>query len=125
MKHKSILFILFSALLMSSCYYDNKEELYPELENDCDVTVHDYTNGVQPILANNCLGCHSSSSAPIAGGNIDLEGYTNVKAAAESGQLLGSIKHESGYSPMPKGGGKIDDCSILVIEEWIANNFPE
>jgi mono/diheme cytochrome c family protein len=125
MKIKYILIFLFFAGLISSCYYDNKEELYPTLPGSCDTTLFDYSTAVQSILANNCYACHSSGAAASSGGNIVLEGYSQAKTVAEDGRLLGSIAHASGYSAMPKGGAKLDDCSLLVIEKWIENNFPE
>ncbi|MCF8374593.1 MAG: hypothetical protein K9H64_23445 [Bacteroidales bacterium] len=125
MKIRYIILIAFSALLINSCYYDTKEELYPQLFSACDTAQYDYTNAIQPLISNNCFGCHSNSSASAYGNNISLEGYSNVKSVAESGKLIGALKGLAGYSPMPKNSGSLDNCSIIVIEKWIANNYPE
>ena len=107
------------ALSFSSCYYDNEEELYPSVIS-CDTITVTYSNSVVPILTASCNGCHSSSSAQ---GGIILDTYAKASQYANSGLLYGVISHTSG-SPMPKGGAKIDDCSIAKIKKWAAAGAP-
>jgi len=38
--------------------------------------------------------------------------------------LMGTIKHESGWSPMPKNGNKLSDCKIQKIDRWILDGTP-
>lgn len=117
-----ILSVYFVALLMlglSSCYYDVEEELYTS--TGCDYTNISYTATVLPILIDNCLSCHSNASNS---GNISLEGYDKVKTYVDNGELLGSIKHASGYSPMPKNLAPLLDCEITKIEYWINQGAP-
>ena len=106
-------------MLLQSCYYDSVEELYPN-PVECDTTNVSYANDVWPIIESNCLSCHSGASPS---GNISLTNYDQIVAVANSGQLLGAIKHESGYSPMPKGG-KLSNCDILTIEAWVNEGTP-
>ena len=80
-----------------------------------------YSFTIKPVLQSNCYTCHSNANASGFGANIRLEDYNDVKAVSDDGRLLGSIRHESGYSPMPKGGSKLSDCTILQIEIWIEN----
>ena len=101
-------------VLLSSCYYDVAEELYPE-KPVCDTTNVSFTDHVFPIINTNCTSCHGGQ-APA--GNIRLENYNDISAAANNGSLLGVIRHEQGWSPMPKGGGKLNDCDITKIEIW-------
>ena len=119
---KRILFLLIGlfALSMQSCYYDNEEELYPQITNGCDTTNVTYSNHVSKIISSRCLGCHSDASYVNYGGGVQLEGYNNVKSSAENGGLIGSITHDPGYSAMPKGASKMDDCKIEQIKIWIA-----
>ena len=107
------------ALSFSSCYYDNEEELYPSVIT-CDTITVTYSNSVVPILTASCNGCHSSSSAQ---GGIILDTYAKASQYANSGLLYGVISHTSGL-PMPKGGAKIDDCSIAKIKKWAAAGAP-
>ena len=88
------------ALLCLTCYYDNEEYLYPELNNTCDTTSVTFSGTISVILGNNCLSCHSNSTAANFGNNIQLEDWANVKSRSLA--VLGSIKHESGFSPDAK-----------------------
>lgn len=107
-------------VFMQSCYYDVEDELYPQAA-PCDTTNVTYSNTVWPIINSNCTSCHSGS-APA--GNIRLEDYNDISAAANNGSFLGVIKHEPGWSPMPKGGGKLNDCEIAQIETWVNQGAP-
>jgi hypothetical protein len=107
-------------VLLSSCYYDVAEELYPE-KPDCDTTSVTFSNDIMPIINSNCTSCHSGQAAA---GNIKLENYNDISAAANNGSLLGVIRHEQGWSPMPKGGGKLNDCDIAKIETWVDQGTP-
>jgi cytochrome c5 len=110
-----------SGVLLSRCYYDSEEYLFPETGNNCDTANASYSLSVFPILDNKCLTCHSNASAAALGGNVKLENYADVKARADDGKLIGTITHASGFVPMPMGGSKLDDCSISVIQKWIDN----
>jgi len=49
--------------MFGSCYYDNEENLYPELQQDCDTSNINFAGGIQPMLAANCFSCHSNANA--------------------------------------------------------------
>ncbi len=115
-KLKIFLVILFISIL-SGCYYDNSEELYPS--NGCDVLNMSYSNDIIPILTNNgCLGCHNDVAT------LDLNGYDDIKKYVDNGILIGSIKHNTGFRPMPEGSVKMNQCLIDKIESWINNGAP-
>ncbi len=95
-----------------SCSNDNEEEYYGQAE--CDTLNVSFSQIIDPIVERNCKSCHFSGN----GTGVTLASYEDIKGAAENGSLLGAIKHETGYSPMPKGG-KLDDCTIQKIEAWI------
>jgi hypothetical protein len=111
-------------ITVSSCYYDSEEYLYPQTSNQCDTTNVTYANSVVPVLQNYCLSCHSNSTAASFGGNIKLEDYPDVKARADDHRLLGSVAHESGYSPMPSGAPQLDNCKITTIRIWVNAGAP-
>jgi hypothetical protein len=107
--------IVILSLLLTGCYYDKEEELYGVV--NCDTSNVNYSATITGILNNyGCTGCHSGNAPS---GNIGLQDFTSVKNAAQSGKLLGAIQHNSGFSPMPKGGGKMSDCDINKIKAWI------
>ena len=115
MNHQKIVFSLLIALLaFSSCYYDVEEEIYPTTE--CETTGVTYSAVVLPIIDRNCYACHDAANNF---GGITLEGYDLLKRFVDDGSLLGGIRHESGFSPMPKNRAQLLDCEIAKIEAWI------
>lgn len=117
-KKVSILFVVsIVVLLTAGCYYDSEEALFPILPGSCDTSSVSYSTDIAPLMNDYCLLCHSTSAAPSLGNNISLEGYSDFAAQAE--RVLSSISHEQGFSPMPKGGGKLTDCSIDKVTAWI------
>lgn len=106
-------------LFAASCYYDNAEELYPV--EDCDLSNVTYGASVAPIIDRQCLNCHS---AAVSFGNVTLETYADIKQYVDNGKLLSSIKHDGSSSPMPKGGDKLSDCNINIIQTWVEAGAP-
>ena len=106
-------------ICLTTCYYDNEENLYPELGPNCDLKIVTYTLTVKPILQSNCLSCHSNAAAAASGGGIRLENYTDLKTYVTNGKFYGSVSHSAGYSAMPKGGGMLDNCSLQKLKKWI------
>lgn len=100
-----------------SCSNDNYEEFYGD--NACDTLNVSFSEVIDPIMTRNCKTCHFQGN----GTGVTLVSYEDIKASAENGSLLGSIKHEQGWSPMPQGG-KMDDCTISKIEAWVNNGTP-
>jgi hypothetical protein len=115
---KRIFGILILMILIGSCYYDKEELLYPVDLNSCDTSNVSYSSGVSPLLSQYCLMCHGANYTT-SGGGVNLNDYANVKTYVDNGKLMGSIKHETGFSPMPKGGGMMNDCIIAIFESWI------
>lgn len=119
-----IINIIIVIAVACSCVYHNEEDDYPQ-PGSCDTVNVTFSSSVQPVLQQNCLSCHSNNTASSLGGNIKLEDYQDVKLRADDGSLLGTISHESGYSSMPRGAPKLDDCTISIIEIWINSNSPD
>ncbi len=106
-------------LAFQSCYYDNEEYLYPQVFSSCDTLDVSYSGSISSILALQCLSCHSTATADTYGNSIILDNYAALKTYADNGRLLGAIKHETDYSPMPKNAGMLDNCKIKQFEIWI------
>ena len=92
--------------VLPGCYYDVEEELYPN--TGCDTLDVGYAT---TIAANF--------------GNVTLEGHNNLKTYADNGQLLGVIRHESGFPAMPQGAPQLVDCTIEKIEKWVNDGAPD
>jgi|SRR5690606_26629877 hypothetical protein len=107
--------LLFLTLVLTAgCYYDVYDELYP---SECKTENVSYQADILPILTGKCYQCHDAANNQ---GNVTLEGYDNLKFYANSGQLLGAIRHDNGFSPMPQSGGKLSDCYISLFGIWVA-----
>ena len=115
-----IAIFVFVVISVASCYYDNKDQMYPQVvATACDTSSVTYSVTVKTILTNNCNGCHSTAAAPSSGGGIILDTYTGVKAYVTNGKLYGSIAQNGTASPMPKNMAKMDNCTINKIAVWI------
>ncbi len=118
-------FIFLTAfLLVWSCKHEPEELTGPQPPGPepCDTLNVTYPGDVYPIFDQYCVGCHGGA---IPQGGLDLTNYDDVVAVVQSGQLLGSINHLSGFSPMPKGGDKLDFCLIRTITIWVNDTvFP-
>ncbi|MCF8309706.1 MAG: cytochrome c [Bacteroidales bacterium] len=120
MKAGSFITIILFIVTLSSCYYDNEEDLYPQ-QAECDTTNVNYNDQIAPIMQNNCNSCHSGVS-PNAG--VITDNYEDLKAVAENGQLWGAVNHEPGYTPMPRNQPKLPECDLKKIRIWIDNGTP-
>lgn len=119
---KKIILLLFFALIsasvlfIASCKHDPVVGPTPPTPDDCDTLNVTYPESVYPVLNKYCISCHSGAS-PSAG--LNLTDYNAVAFIAENGTLLGVIRHEAGFSPMPQSAPKISDCDISKVEIWI------
>ena len=115
-----IAFTIFLFVGLASCYYDNKDQMYPQVVvAACDTTTVTYSTTVKTILNSNCNSCHSTAAAASSGGGISLDTYATVKVYANNGKLYGSMAHNGAASPMPKNMAKLDACTINKIAVWI------
>lgn len=124
LSHFALLF-LFGFLVLNSCKH-SPDEIIKDSPGDgidppidtilCDSSFVTYPGTVVPILDAYCISCHSGQTPS---GALDFNDYGDVAFVAESGQLLGSINHLDGYSPMPQGGDKLSNCEIALITKWI------
>lgn len=96
-------------------------------EGECNTENLTYDNFAQDFLITNCstLGaCHveANKDVPKVG---SFENYEDTKVVVDSMRIIGAINHEAGFFTMPKGGEKLDDCSIDKLTAWIQAGAPE
>ena len=103
-------------LLLSSCYYDNEETLYP-LESNCGNANISYTADIKAIIDANCAtsGCHVNNT-----GRTLLTQYSEVKAIADNGQLADRVLVRKDMPP----SGPLSTCDQQKIRAWIDNGTP-
>ena len=116
-----IIFILTSITVISSCYYDNFEEINPGAGLTCDTTISvTFATNIKPIMESNCGtnngACHNASGA----GFYQLDNIAGIDAAIADGKFIESIKHIGSVSRMPKNSSKMDDCNIALIDKWLS-----
>ncbi len=130
--------MIFSSLMMQSCYYDKKNEIVPRAVNVVDTTKADttkytYTRDIRPILMRSnyaCLNCHGQFAQS---GNVKMDVYEDLIASnivepkAGEGRLLMSIKHASSdpNNWMPNQNDKPSDPDIAAIQKWIRSGYPK
>jgi hypothetical protein len=110
-------FIVFGALFFVACTEESDD---PEPTDNSEKFT--YSTHAEPILTNFCAttGCH------VSGAQVgSLANYNDAKAFVQVGRIMGSIKHDAGFSPMPKGQAKLSDQVIETIQQWIDDGLRE
>ena len=107
-------------LAMSSCTYDNLEELYGYPYN-CPTDSVKYSVDVSKIVQSSCAvsGCHLD---PAAAGGVDLSTYQSVFDNKENiRDRINRPTNADGHMPL---GGVLNPCSIDEITAWIDMGAP-
>jgi len=104
-------------LVLAGCYNDKQDKLYPTGTTVCDTTNITFGKDVLPILTKNCItsGCHDVT----ASSGYDLRSFEGAYAAVANEQLIKSITHDPGLTPMPQNMPKLSDCDINKIIRWV------
>jgi hypothetical protein len=118
-KYFKIALILIAISSFTACYYDKKDQVYPQVVvAACDTTNVSYSVTVTNILNANCNNCHGASANSLGAG-IVLNTYSSVKPYITNGRLVNSILQNGNASPMPKNMAKMNICSINKIIVWV------
>lgn len=114
MRYLIVAAFIIVAFATQGCLYQK-----PQPQRICDTArIVTYSGDINRILNANCYRCHSRANAAISAFGIILEGYPALmKEVPQS--LLNSINHTGGVVPMPRDGGKLDECEIAQIATWI------
>jgi hypothetical protein len=115
-----IIILFMGIVLFSACYYDKKDQVYPQVVvTSCDTTNITYAVTVTNILNTSCNNCHGTASANVSGGGILLSTYASVKPYVTNGKLINSMVQNGQASPMPKNMAKLDQCTINKMILWV------
>lgn len=110
--------LFFLVSIFSSCYYDNRETLYPN--ETCDTTTVSFSADVVPILEANCYVCHSIDEGETSGDGYILETYDELTASTDGVTLIDVIEWTpGGAADMPKSGSQLPNCERAIIHAWI------
>ena len=96
----------------------------PNCKVDCDPLQFSYSVTITSIL--NGYGCTSANchSGTSPGAGLNLTDYQTVKNITLNGRLLGAIRKEPTYIPMPPTGA-VDTCNIRQIINWKNAGAPQ
>lgn len=109
-------------LALAGCTNDSSDDLTEDMI--IPGTPVTYSRDVAPIIAANCLGCHTNP--PQNGAPIPLTAYAFVKTAVQQHGLIDRISREQGAEGMmPNGGIRLPQNTIEVIKQWEQQGFQE
>ena len=112
----------FSLIFLGGCYYDNFNELHPNVSTlPCDTThVMSFANDIVPILNNSC-GTNNSCHSSVNTSHLNLSTYAGVDNVATNGQLVSCVTWDGTIEAMPKGSSTpISVCDQTKIKKWVA-----
>lgn len=89
--------------------------------SSCDVSKVSFSGDIDTLMNNYCLSCHSTDQNVQRGGNVNLEGYENVKQWKD--RVLSTIDYTGAFK-MPRESNKLDSCSVNKVKAWIAKGAP-
>ncbi len=109
-------FLFFVALSIVACQKDKVPEIVQLPDGVCVDTVS-FSQTVQPLIEQSCAvsGCHDANTAQ---SGFNFTGHFNISTFSDP--MIGSIRHDGGFVPMPAGSPKFADSLIQKIECWIA-----
>ena len=114
--------IIAMAMLYNGCKHE-PFDIIPDPDNppdtsltSCDTLNVTYAGTIYPILDQYCIFCHSGANPT---GGLDFTDYNRVAFVAKNGALLGAIRHQQGFAPMPQNSNQLDSCMIRQFEIWI------
>jgi hypothetical protein len=99
--------LLFSFIVITGCYYDKEEKLYPNSGTDCNAPLT-YNTGIKTLIDGNCAGCHKPG-----GNSPDLTTYALVKA--DTAKIKARAITQKNM-PAPSG---MSSCNITKLDNWI------
>lgn len=110
--------ILLLVTLITGCYADKEELLYPGSVStvDCNTVTAKYAADVQPIIASKCAtgGCHDAG----ASGGVILQTHSQVSAKKDRVYARAVVEKS-----MPSSGA-LSPAEIAKLKCWIDNGAP-
>jgi len=121
MKKLSLITMIMMGMFFIACGDGDDPDPEPEPQV-CETTGMTYTSNIKALIDASCAtaGCHVPGTA-----TFPMDSWDGVVAAVSFGRISGAINHTMGFSPMPKGGSKLDQCSIDQIDAWLDDGAPQ
>ena len=117
------------SLLVFSCTNDSESDLLDPIpesveeigDNESIDDAITFSADIQPIIARNCLGCHSSP--PRNGAPFSLVSFQQV--SSRSAAVLRTVSLQTGQPNAMPPSGRIPQASIDLIDQWIEDGLIE
>ena len=108
----AFIYTLLFATIIHSCKKD---------DTTCDNANVSYEGQIKNLFASCAIvGCHNAGSL-----EGSLANYQDAKTFPKMTRMLGALRGQVGFLPMPQGGTKLNECDISKIEKWINLGFPQ
>lgn len=114
MKSIGLPITLLPLVFLFGCSNDSESDLIEAQDPSISIT---YTNTIQSIINNNCIGCHSEP--PQNGAPFPLTNFNQVFTRAENGQLLRAISRQTGEARAMPPSGRLPQATIDMVNQWI------
>jgi hypothetical protein len=105
---------------LSGCAKQNEEDILLD-KLLCDKDTVSFSQHIQPYINIRCMPCHDEEHHEK---DVILTNWLDIQIVIASGDLMGALRHDPGYSPMPDNGPKSPDCAIAGFEKWINAGAP-
>lgn len=115
---KNIIYLfLFTCIVLTGCYYDNEQELYPNnsTTSTTSTTVVTYSGDIQPLMTNKCAspGCHVAGAQ-----SPNLSTYNGVSTNKDRVRIRAVVQ-----KTMPSAG-PLSNSDIAKLDSWIQAGAP-
>lgn len=116
-KATHISIIGFSLLVLTGCYYDVEEELYPG--NFCDTESITFSGIIKPLIQSRCAqpGCHVTGAQ-----SPDLTNDAIIKQTADQGLIKQRVIDRQPTVMPPTGA--LPSCELQQIQAWLDAGAP-
>ena len=114
---KKNILILIIIVLLSSCYNDKEELLYPTNQNECNNVNSSFAYDIYPIILNKCASpsCHNSNDVA---GNLVLESYEQISSNSQG------IYQECIVTQDMPIGQSLTQQEIKSLKCWLLSGSP-
>ena len=101
-------------LLLSSCYSENKEDLFGGgVYSDCDTNYVNYNPVIKSMFDNKCISCHQQEWVP----GCNLDSFPAIMLYIENkGELLYTTVKNNDHQ-----GVFLTPCEIKQFSKWMKN----
>lgn len=109
-----------AAMMLVALFGCKNDPVTPDPDEDpigCDTAAVSLSADIVPFLNTKCVSCHGNV---LQSGGYNLSTHAGIMVAVNNGRLLGSVRHEQGFSAMPSGSAKLESCQIAKLESWVA-----